>query len=213
MDFKDRIQQLMTEEKACENTLETEKQKTAAYKEKRAQVDAASIRFGADKKARYADVVQDVLTNPDPDFLHLFEWIFKPAQAEALLEKLSQDLVENILPTQEERELEATISLYGVRRKISQTMEEACQEQLQRALEPLAAQHGTIFGGIMGVHGEISSELLEQLRAETANASRLYYGALDGLKLMRERRAKIEQARAAFGVIGRAQVHHTVPSY
>lgn len=210
-EFKKRIETLLAKEKDCEAVLESEKKTKADYAAKRVQVDAASIGFRSSKTSKYELVVQEVLAHPEPDFLHLPEWYFKDTQAELLTERLSQDLAEQIQPAQEERVVGAQIALFEVRMNIAEVMEQACEQQLRQALEPLAAQHGSVYGTFMGAPGEVTSALLEQLRAETASARHVYYGAVDALTAMRERRAKIDQARAACGVIGRAQVHSAIP--
>ncbi len=179
--------------------------------EAEAELKAAHIRGNNElvaitgrRRARREDTYREYIANPAADPLGLAELSFKDALAESFLLDTVQHVVEVALPAQRLKVLQAIVDVHKIGADMSDYAVSVCELEFKKALGPAIAQQGGVVA---------SGKLLEDLKTDTALAYRAYANAMDALRAEQARQEKMRQARAAHGMVTRAQVHSAIPQY
>ena len=129
---------------------------------------------------------------------------FKDSLAEAFLTDTVQYIVEEALPAQRLKVPQALVDVRKIGADMSDYAVSVCEMEFKKALGPAIAQQGGVVA---------SGKLLEDLKTDSAFAYRANANAMDALRAEQARQDKMRQARAAHGMVTRAQVHSAIAQY
>ncbi len=183
----------------------------AQVEEQEAELKAAHIRGNNElaaisrrRRASRENGYHEYIANPSADALGLAELSFRDSLAEAFLTDTVQFIVECALPAQRLQALQATVEVLKIGVDMSDQAVAIGEVEFKTALGPVIRQQGAVVA---------SGKRLDELKLARAEAYRVYGNSMDALREEQARQDKMRQARAARGMITRAQIHSAIPQY